>query len=359
MELHIIKIDTQIIVILLDNKMKIVLPVYEYLKKLRLDGKSERTILAYGRDLKLYWEFLVHNLYSYSEVSPSQIQEFKEFLHKQNPFDDSPILYQESKRSAKTINRILNTVYGFYKYHSLTGEISNPILTEKIPQGFNTFKRMLEHARLNNTNVKSIFKVKVIEKEFTILNEEQIEKVYFLLTNNRDRLIWRILETTGARIQEILSLTFENIPIPDSTEPISILKNVKSKGKYRDILIPTDILIELDNYIMEERYNFDLDHDYIFVTLSRKNFGNELKYSPIYQKFKSLEEKAGFKFNFHDLRHTFITNLIEDGFDISVIKEIVGHNHISTTQKYARISKRYQKEVLSSYWAKKIIGEKK
>lgn len=353
MELYIIDGTEGKFPVLLDDQMRVVKPVYEYIKKIRYDGKAENTLLSYGRDLKTYWEFLRHNFYNFEEITPSQIQEFREFLQKENLFGNTPVLYQESARTPSTINRILSTVYNFYKYLGAISDVNNPILMEDVPRGFNAFKNMLEHARRNNTTVRSIFKVKEVKEDRMLLTDKQIEQVYHALDNRRDKLIWAILATTGARIQEVLNLTFDNIPIPDSSEIMSILRHVKSKGKYRDILIPTYVLIELDNYIIEERYNIDVEHDYIFVALSKKDYGNRLTYSPLYQKFKGIGDKLNFKFNFHDLRHTYTTNLLESGYDVTIVKEIMGHEHVSTTQKYTHISKQHMKKSLAKYWEKK------
>jgi integrase/recombinase XerD len=353
MELHFIKTNNGKLPVLLDGEMKIVKPVYEYMKKLRSDNKSPNTITANARDLKIYWDFLSHNFYQYDEITPRHIQEFREFLFKDDPYDNTSVLYQESKRTPGTVNRILSTIYNFYKYFGNIQEVDNPIIMQNVKRGFNAFKGLLDHVRKNDTTVKSIFKVKDLKKDYNILTSEQINSVYNAINNKRDQLIWLILAETGARIQEVLGLKVENIPYVDSTETMSILKQVKSKGKYRDIMIPTYVLEQLDSYIMEERDKIDVEHDYIFVALDKRYLGKPLSYSSIYQSFKKIENEVGFKFNFHDLRHTYSTNLIEEGFDISIVNKLVGHNHISTTQKYIHTSKKHLIDVLKGYWERK------
>lgn len=352
LELHILEGENGKFPLLLDDEMKIVKPVYEYMKKLKSDNKADNTLIANGRDLKIYWDFLIHNYYVYDEITPRHIQQFREFLFKEKPYDSTPVLYQESKRTPTTINRILSTIYNFYVYLGEVHEVGNPILMKEINRGFNVFKGFLEHARAANTTVHSIFKVKEVKSDFNILTLEQIKQIRNAIDNKRDRLIWILLASTGARIQEKLGLQIKNVPYIDHSEEMSILKNVKSKGKKRDILIPTHTLIELDNYIMEERYNVDADHDYIFVALNERDKGNPLSYSAIYQSFEDIKTKVGFNFNFHDLRHTFATNLVEVGIDVIVIKGIMGHKHVSTTSQYIHLAKKYEKEVLTDYWKK-------
>lgn len=73
--------------------------------------------------------------------------------------------------------------------------------------------------------------------------------------------------------------------------------------------------------------------------------------------FNTVKKKTGMELNFHDLRHTCATALIQGGMDISVVKIILGHEHITTTQQYTHISNRYLEDNLSRYWNKSsLIG---
>lgn len=157
MELSVIKQGDSGVVVLLDDEMRIVKPVYAYLKQQARLDRSFNTIIANGRDLKLYWEFLNYMGYDYTEVTPITIGEFIEFLRSSEEYMDDKIiiLYGTSKRTGKTINRILSTVYCFYKFCCLVTEIKNPIIMEEINRQQNmrsvlkdsNFKRMNEKSR--------------------------------------------------------------------------------------------------------------------------------------------------------------------------------------------------------------------
>ena len=84
--------------------------------------------------------------------------------------------------------------------------------------------------------------------------------------------------------------------------------------------------------------------------------GKQLTYSAVYDKLKKVQAEVGLNFNFHDLRHTFCSNLIESGMDISIVKIIMGHEHISTTQKYTHLSHSYIEDRLSRYWSRSIMA---
>ena len=65
---------------------------------------------------------------------------------------------------------------------------------------------------------------------------------------------------------------------------------------------------------------------------------------------KRYRKKSVVDFNFHDLRHTFCSNLVQSGMDVSVVRMIMGHEHLSTTQKYTHLSNLYIEDSLSRYW---------
>lgn len=356
-ELHTIRYKEKDIIVLLDDNMKLVKPVCDYLKFLRQKDKAFNTLKANGIDLKIYWEFLNRELYQYDEVTPIIIGEFIEYLREPNSNQDIVSIHVESRRTGKTINRILSTIHSFYKYCAMVKEVNNPILMEDVNRPFDMFKNLLHHAKSNNKTKKSIFKVKENEITFNLISDNDAETFLNALPTWRDKLIFKILYLTGARIKEVLDLQIEDIPYPDTSKEIGMLENIQSKGKRRNLYIPTVLLEEIDNFIMEERNNIDTEHSYIFVSQQKQHLGKPLTYRGVYEVFDKVAQKTNIDLNFHDLRHTCATALIEGGMDISVVQIILGHKHITTTQKYTHISNKYLEKNLSSYWNKSsLIG---
>ena len=125
MELHVTKRKGRKIVVLLDNDMRIVKPVYDYLKYQDQRDRAINTLIAYGNDLKAFWEFLSEFGYTYDEVSPKMIGEYKEYLMSED--DNIIAINKEGARTAKTINRMLSTLHGFYQYQADMQEIDKPV----------------------------------------------------------------------------------------------------------------------------------------------------------------------------------------------------------------------------------------
>lgn len=353
MELHVTKYKDRKVVVLLDNDMRIVKPVYDYLKYQNQRGRALNTLIAYGNDLKVFWFFLLSFGYSYDEVSPKMIGEYKEYLMSED--DDIIAINKEGVRTARTINRMLSTLHGFYQYLADMQEVTNPLLMHEVNRPFNSFKGILEHARRDNKTKRSIFKVKENNYKINLVSDDEMELFLSRLDRRRDILLYKMLYLTGARIQEVLDLEIESVPVPDMSQAVGCFQQIKSKGKYRDLYVPMSLIRELDDYIFEERIHIDTEHSYIFVSEQTRQLGKQLTYSAAYDKLKKIQKEVDIDFNFHDLRHTFCSNLIQSGMDISVVRMIMGHENISTTQKYTHLSNQYIKDSLSKYWNQSVL----
>lgn len=352
MELIVIQENEREEVVLLDDEMQIVEPVYQFLKNQCRRGRAFNTIKADGRDLKVFYDFMQLSGYSVDEVTTDIILDYVDYL---KSGDVSMLaIYKESCRTPKTINRMMSTVRSFYKFYETAYGGVNPILLEGVYGGGS--KGMLAHIKNSNRVKSSIFKVKETKKRIHLIDEAEAEKFYMALPTRRDRLIFKILYLTGARIQEVLDLRIPQIPIPSNDKEICVLEGIKSKGKTRDLYVPMSVIRELDSFILEERGLVKTDHDFVFVANRGGYAGNRLSYHSLYVVYKGVSEKTGIELNFHDLRHSFISHLTEMGMDVSLVRIIAGHEQIATSQKYIHISGRYLKESLASYWRKSILN---
>ena len=104
------------------------------------------------------------------------------------------------------------------------------------------FRGILEHARTDNQTKQSVFKLKESRHIVHLVTDKEMELVLQRLTKRRDILLYKMLYLTGARIQEILDLEIESIPMPDMSKSIGIAQQIQSKGKRRDLYIPMSLM---------------------------------------------------------------------------------------------------------------------
>lgn len=330
--------------VLVDHHMRLVLPVNEYLEYQALRGRASNTLRAYARDLKIFFEFLEQRDLQYDKVDVTMIRDYVEYLR--SPDETTVYLYAESKRSPSTINRMIGTVHGFYCYQAAMNGIANSVIAKDINNPNSIFRGMLYHTRKSNYTKQSIFKIKESDYRIHLFTVAEIQAMSSVLPTARDKLIFKFLIKSGARISEVLALKIEDIPVPDFSSEVSVLHHVKSKGRYRDIYIPTELLSEI-----EHRSSVKAPHSYVFTTQHPYYQNKPISYRGLYEVFKRAGKKAGIDFKFHDTRHTFVTRLVESGMDFSVVRILAGHKHITTTQKYVTLSTDYISKALAKYWA--------
>lgn len=340
--------------VLLDKEMKLVKPVNMYLEYQQLRGRAENTLKAYAQDLKVFFSFLEQRELHYEEADAIMIQRYVEYLH--FPRNDTPAISLKCGRTASTINRMLGTVYGFYCYQAAVHNLRNPMAAAMPGTPLGVFKDILYHTKRGSPTKRSIFTVKESKYQVHLFTESEVKAMYAALPTVRDRLVFRFLLQSGARISEALSLKIEDIPVPDFSVPITVLRRIQSKGKRRDIYIPTELAAELDRYVFEHRLPLAAEHNYLFTSQHPYQENRPVSYRGLYEVFKRAGSKVGINFRFHDVRHTFITRLVESGMDFSVVRILAGHEHISTTQKYTTLSTGFIAGSLAAYWASVMPG---
>jgi integrase len=122
---------------------------------------------------------------------------------------------------------------------------------------------------------------------------------------------------------EILGLRWEQVDLKNGFILLDITKN----GERREIPINRTLLQALKGVVRR------VDSPYVFVDKDGR------EYKEVKRSFNSALQKAGIKdFRFHDLRHTFVSQLLMAGVDITTVKELLGHKSLTMTLRYAHLA---------------------
>lgn len=100
----------------------------------------------------------------------------------------------------------------------------------------------------------------------------------------------------------------------------------------------------IKNFLPERDYllkKFNLQTKYLLINDKGKRVTRQEVYTFIHEQGKKLHKSI----SPHTLRHSFATHLLENGADLRVVQELLGHSNVSTTQLYTHISKKRLKEV--------------
>lgn len=147
-------------------------------------------------------------------------------------------------------------------------------------------------------------------------------------TQQRDRLLFGLIASTGLRAGEALRLYVEDLDLTADDEHLSVL----GKGdRRRTVLLDDPQLVgQLRRYLKHTGYR----HGPIFRA-QKNGTGGSLSYQSAQRRWASYCAKAGASATLHQLRHTHATELVNDGVSLATIRKRLGHKNLQTTLRYA------------------------
>lgn len=157
---------------------------------------------------------------------------------------------------------------------------------------------------------------------------EQIKKMFAATTNEKHKTMLMLAYATGLRLQEII-----NLKIYDVNSARMVIEVRQGKGKKdRQVVLSEKLLVQLRKYFVQYR-----PKTWLFEGKPGQQYG----YRSLQEVFASAKERVGIKTKggIHTMRHTYATHLLENGTDLRLIQELLGHNSIKTTLRYTHVSK--------------------
>jgi len=157
---------------------------------------------------------------------------------------------------------------------------------------------------------------------------EQVKKIIQSTGNEKHKTMLMLAYASGLRLQEII-----NLKPGDINSARMVIEVRRGKGKKdRQVVLSEKLLQQLRNYFKKYRPT-----NWLF----EGKVGEQYGYRTLQEVFANAKEKAGIKTQggIHTMRHSFATHLLENGTDIRLIQELLGHNSIKTTTRFTHVSK--------------------
>ncbi len=190
------------------------------------------------------------------------------------------------------------------------------------------------------------------DKEIKFLTLEQLKNLLAAPDSSiiglRDRALLETLFSTGLRVAELAALNRDQVRIKDNTDELEIA--VVGKGsKIRTVYFSKRAVASLRNYLKKR---FDLD-EALFINYKR-GWENNLSDKSRRLTVKSIEDIvkkyvviSGLPVMAtpHTLRHSFATDLLNQGVDLRTVQEFLGHSNIATTQIYTHVTNKQLKDI--------------
>lgn len=285
----------------------------KYLKHLtEVEGKSPRTIESYRRDLLPWVQYLEKQYEAVPGITRNDPLLLRLYLRERT----------DAGVSNRSLARFLSAMSGFQRYLSTQKglkvyrfKIPSIKFSEKLPQ----FVPQAEAVRL-----------------FEHSNAREDKKTYFYW---RDFVMMSLLYGTGIRREEL-----SKIELPDIDMSRGLLRVIGKGNKERIVPLGDTTKQDLENYL-EKRDAFTSETGSASPSLFLNRSGEKLSVRSIDRLVKEFGRAQGVDLTPHALRHSLATHLLENGANLMLIKEILGHASLSTTQKYTHVTAEAMKRV--------------
>ena len=285
-------------------------PEQEFLDHLLVVRKySPRTVKSYQEDIDKFCEFIYREGVIIDDVDVICIRNFL----------TEELNQGISKRSCK---RRLSSLKHFYKYMVNVGYIKdNPFIFISAPK----VETKYPHA-LYKDQIAELFK----------RNAERTDELAL-----RDQAILYLLYYSGIRADELVKLDVQSIALKDR-----VVRVLGKGNKERIIPFTADCQKVLKAYIDKERIVLLRKSKDMSPALFLNAQGERLTTRGLEYILDAIEEKIGLYVGLHPhiLRHSFATHLLENGADLRVIQELLGHESINATQVYTHVTEEAMKE---------------
>ncbi len=277
---------------------------------------AQNSILAYGRDLKRFSEFMRKR--QKNKVEDVTREDVVDFLSN---------LYKE-KMDSRSVARYLVSLRGLYKF-AMMEEMVTTDPTEN-----------LESPKTRNS-LPTYLRVEEINK---LLEAPNLSTPVGL----RDRAMIEILYSTGLRVSELL-----NLRISDVDMRVGCVRCIGKGDKERLVPIGRKAIEAIEQYLAHGRPKFarpssPLPHSHILLLTS---VGRRLSRVGIWKIMHDYGVRLGLRGRLtpHKLRHSFATHLLERGADLRSVQLMLGHADISTTQIYTHVVEERLKEIYKAH----------
>ncbi|MGD0627411.1 MAG: tyrosine-type recombinase/integrase [Thermodesulfobacteriota bacterium] len=162
------------------------------------------------------------------------------------------------------------------------------------------------------------------------LKDDQVTKLFTIITDVRDRAMFMLMLRCGLRVQEVADLTVDAVEYARRRILVSNGKGAKGRVVY----LSEDARSTLSAYLAKRSSKAKG----LFLVRKGPMRGKPLSVRGIQKRIEYYARKSGLNVSCHRLRHTMATQLLNADADLATIQDLLGHGQITTTQRYCRVA---------------------
>ncbi len=229
-------------------------------------------------------------------------------------------------------------------------EITNVRSQSRIISGVRSFYKFLLYSRYIEQDPSELLQLPKLDSRLpNVLSVEEIDAMVAQIDmskneGHRNRAIVEMLYGSGLRVSELVNLKLSNMYIAEG------YMLVEGKGSKQRLVPLSPEAIRQFLYWKEDRSNLDIKPEYADYAFLN-HYGRCLTRSMIFHIIKELAAQAGItkQISPHTLRHSFATHLLQNGADLRIIQQLLGHESITTTEIYTHIDIHDLREAILKY----------
>lgn len=252
----------------------------------------------------------------------------------------------------KTVDDLNDELIDNFIYEQSLNDLKSSTISRRISTIKNFFL-FLENEKIATNLVKEVILPKKEKHIPTFLSIDEIKNLLSVFdetkpTEYRDKTMVLVMYSAGLRVSELINLEKRLINFEEK------LITLKGKGNKERFVPLNYIALEyLNNYLSQNKNNKVFSKSkYLFIN---KKDGKPLTRQYFFVELNKYAKRAGIdkKISPHTLRHSFATHLLENGADLRVVQELLGHSKIETTQIYTHLSTKKILDALDLYSKRK------
>ncbi|MHB8261043.1 MAG: tyrosine-type recombinase/integrase [Bacteroidia bacterium] len=259
---------------------------------------AQNTCVAYQKDI-LEFELFIENNFEVFSANEVELSFIRTWIHS----------FITKKVATTTIHRKISSIKSYYKYLYKNNIVSkNPLLTVSLPKKVKKLPIFVDEKKMCAIHNKA---------------KNNNSSAYQLLLQ---KLTMELFYQTGIRRSELVNLLQKNIDLHKQQ-----IKVIGKRSKERIIPIGKNLKELISNYISVKKKNNLLNEHLLYLENGKRIY---IKWAYLLVKnelnpITTLKKKSP-----HILRHSFATHLLNNGAEISAVKELLGHTSLAATQVY-------------------------
>jgi len=289
-------------------------------------------------------------------LSKKHLEQFAEYLKSEKNYSTATLtaylkdissfqdFFLKMNITRKQLNNDFGDLFRLYLQSLRSRDLSNRSIARN-QSALRSYFKFLHTVRVVKSDWGGrIKRVKFAQPLPEVASRDQVTEIVELPPDNtvwglRDRAVLEIFYSTGLRLSELAGLCMNNLDLNTS-----MLRVIGKGGKERIVPVGEIAINSLKSYLKSRDKEIKrIDPEVVFI--NRR--GGSLSSRSIARIVRKYSSQSGLmkKFSPHSFRHAFATHLLDGGADLSAVKELLGHESLSTTQIYTHVSLERLKEV--------------